>query len=146
MHILGAIVAGIVGTIVMTMVIDINRPNTDIVDMLGSMFYSEGNRILGTLLHIMIGTTFAIIYVVLWNAGIGSASLLWGAVFGAIHWLIAGAMLGGLTIVHAGVKAGTMNAPGIYMRHNNGIMAFADGLLGHIIFGIAVSIIYGLFV
>ena len=150
MNVLGAIVAGIVGTIVMTMVMVIaprmGLPKMDIVGMLSSMFTAEGNRTLGMVMHFMMGIVFAIVYALLWNAGIGTVSLLWGAIFGAVHWLISGVMMGGISVMHAGVKAGTVEAPGFFMMNNGGMMAFMGGLIGHVIFGMVVALVYGLFV
>ena len=150
MNILGAIVAGIVGTIVMTTVMMIapqmGMPKMDIVGMLGSMFSRDSNRPLGMALHLMMGIVFAIVYALLWNAGIGAVTLLWGVIFGIVHWLIAGAMMGGVSMMHAGVKAGAVEAPGIYMMNNGGMMAFVGGLIGHVIFGLVVALVYGLFV
>ena len=150
MNILGAIVAGVVATIVMTMVMMIapqmGMPKMDIVGMLGSMFNPDSNRPLGMALHLMMGIVFAIIYTLLWNAGIGAVTLLWGVIFGVVHWLIAGALMGGVSMMHAGVKAGAVEAPGIYMMNNGGMMAFVGGLIGHVVFGLVVALVYGLFV
>ena len=150
MNIFGAIVAGVVGTIVLTMVMNMapkmGMPKMDIVGILGSMFSPEGNRIMGLALHLMMGVIFAIVYALLWNAGIGATGLLWGAIFGAGHWLVAGLMIGGMSMMHAGVKAGTVNAPGVYMANNGGMMAFMGGLIGHVLFGLTVALVYGLFV
>jgi hypothetical protein len=149
MNVLGAIVAGIVGTIVMTMVMvlapKMGMPKMDIVGMLGSMLSPESNRLVGMMMHFMMGVVFAIVYALLWNAGIGTASLLWGLIFGAAHWLISGAMMGGVPMMHAGVKAGAVNAPGVYMTNNGGVLAFMGGLIGHVIFGLVVALVYGLF-
>jgi hypothetical protein len=150
MNIFGAIVAGIIGTIVITVVMAMSpkmgMPKMDIVGMLGAMFDPEGNRTLGMGMHLMMGVVFAIIYALLWNAGIGTVGLVWGAIFGAVHWLIAGAMMGGMPMMHAGIKAGTVNAPGLFMLHNGGVMAFMGGLMGHIIYGLVVALVYGMFV
>ncbi|GIK57426.1 MAG: hypothetical protein HND44_13005 [Chloroflexi bacterium] len=150
MNILGAIIAGVVGTIVITMVMamapKMGMPKMDIVGMLGSMFSPESNRTLGMAMHLMMGVVFAILYALAWNTGLGTVSLLWGAVFGAIHWLIAGAMMGGMGMMHAGIKAGAMPNPGVFMLHNGGMMAFMGGLMGHVIFGLVVALVYGLFV
>ena len=150
MNVLGAIAAGIVGTIVMTMVMmmapKMGMPKMDIVGMLGSMFSADGNRMVGMVMHFMMGIVFAIVYALLWNAGIGTVNLLWGAIFGMGHWLISGVMMGGMSVMHAGVKAGTVNAPGVYMTNNDGMMAFMGGLIGHVIFGLVVALVYGLFV
>jgi hypothetical protein len=149
MNIVGAIVAGIVGTIVMTMVMvmapKMGMPKMDIVGMLGSMFSPESNRMVGMVMHFMMGVVFAIVYALLWNAGIGTAGLLWGLIFGAGHWLVSGLMMGGVPMMHAGVKAGTVNAPGVYMTNNGGMMAFMGGLVGHLIFGLVVALVYGAF-
>lgn len=150
MNILGAIVAGLLGTIIITMVMNMapqmGMPKMDIVGMLGSMFSPEGNRTMGMAMHMMMGIVFAIIYALLWNAGLGSVGLLWGALFGAGHWIVAGTMMGGMSMMHAGVKAGTVEAPGVFMLNNGGIMAFMGGLIGHVIFGLVVALVYGLFV
>lgn len=150
MNILGAIVAGLIGTAVITIVMNMapqmGMPKMDIVGMLGSMFSPEGNRMLGLAMHLMMGIVFAIIYALLWNAGLGTVGLLWGALFGAGHWIVAGAMMGGMSMMHAGVKAGAVEAPGVFMVNNGGVMAFMGGLIGHIIFGLVVALVYGLFV
>lgn len=150
MNILGALVAGFVGTIVMTAVMvmapKMGLPEMDIVGMLGSMFDKNGNRTVGMIIHLMMGLIFAIIYAALWNAGIGSVSILWGAIFGVAHWLVSGLMMGGMGMMHAGVKAGTVDAPGVYMTNNGGMMASMGGLIGHVIYGITVALVYGFFV
>lgn len=150
MNILGAIIAGISGTIVMTMVMvmapTMGMPKMDIVGMLGSMFSADSNRMMGLVMHVMMGVVFAIVYALLWNAGIGTVGLLWGLLFGAGHWLVSGAMMGSMSAMHAGVKTGTVTAPGMYMMNNGGMMAFIGGLVGHLIFGLVVALVYGLFV
>ncbi|MCI0398377.1 MAG: hypothetical protein L0332_24355 [Chloroflexi bacterium] len=150
MNILGAVVAGLVGTIVITMVMAIapkmGLPQMDMVGMLGSMFSRESNRLVGLALHLMMGVIFALIYALLWNAGIGAVNALWGIIFGVVHWLIVGIMMGGMPMMHAGVKAGAVAAPGVYMMNNGGLMAFMGGLIGHLVFGLVVALVYGLFV
>ncbi|MFC1997981.1 hypothetical protein ACFLXI_10335, partial [Chloroflexota bacterium] len=136
----------IVMTMVMGMAPKMGMPNMDIVGMLGSMFNAQGNRSLGMILHFMMGIVFAIVYAVLWSAGIGAVSWLWGIVFGAAHWILSGLMMGGMSMMHAGVKAGKVEAPGMFMMNNGGMMAFMGGLVGHVVFGLVVALVYGLFV
>lgn len=149
MNIIGAIIAGVIGTIVITMVMamapKMGMPKMDMVGMLGAMFSPEGNRTLGLAIHLMMGVVFAIIYALLWSLGIGTQGLLWGAIFGAGHWLVAGSMMGGMPMMHAGIKAGTVQAPGVFMLQTGGVMAFMGGLMGHIIFGLVVTLVYGFF-
>ena len=133
-------------TMVMVMAPRLGMPEMDIPGMLGSMFNPGGNRTMGMAMHLMMGIIFAIIYALLWNAGIGTVRWLWGVIFGAIHWLISGLMMGGVSMIHAGVKASTVEAPGIFMMNNGGMMAFMGGLIGHVIFRLVVAIVYGFFV
>lgn len=150
MNIIGAIVAGIVGTIVITIIMamapKMGMPDMDMVGTLGSMFDKNGNRTVGLVIHLMMGAIFAIIYAALWNAGLGSVSILWGILFGIGHWLVVGLVMAGMPMMHAGIKAGAVDAPGVYMINNGGIMAFIGGLMGHVIYGLVVALIYGLFV
>jgi hypothetical protein len=149
MNILGAVVSGMVGTIVLSMVLALaprmGMPKMDIVGMLGSMFNKDGNQILGWGAHFMMGIVFAIVYALLWSAGISGATWVTGLVFGAVHWLIVGLMMGVIPMMHAGIKAGTVKAPGLYMTNQGGVMAFMGGLIGHMIFGLVVALVYGAF-
>lgn len=148
MNIVGAVVAGVAGTIVMSILLAMaplmGLPKMDIVGMLATMFTKTANTALGWVLHLMMGVVFAIIYAVLWSAGIGAAGAGSGALFGAVHWLIVGVIMGmGVPIMHAGVRAGTTKAPGYWMTANgNGMMAFVGGLIGHVVFGLVVGLVY----
>ncbi len=65
MNILGAIIAGVPGTIaissVMAMAPMMGMPKMDIVDMLSTMF-GRPNRLMGWMMHFMMGIVFALIY------------------------------------------------------------------------------------
>jgi len=149
MNVVGAIVAGLAGTVVMSMLMamapKMGMPKMDIVGMLGSMFDKKGNTMMGWGMHLMMGILFGIIYALLWSNGVGTASAVGGLIFGLVHWLIVGLMMGGVSMMHAGVKAGTVAAPGLYMMNNGGMMAFVGGLMGHALFGLVVGLVYGLF-
>ncbi len=150
MSIIGAIVAGLVGTIIISMVMlmapKMGMPKMAIWEMLGAMFSSDGNMALGWVIHLMMGAVFGLVYAVLWAAGIGSSSVVGGLIFGIVHWLVVGLMMGGMPMMHAGIKAGTASAPGVYMLNNGGMKSFMGGLMGHAIFGVVVALIYGLFI
>ncbi len=149
MNIIGAIVAGVVGTIVISMIMAMaprmGMPKMAIWEMLGSMFNKDGNNALGWVIHFMMGVIFAIIYAALWAAGIGSATLVSGAIFGVAHFLVAGLMMGGMPMMHAGIKAGTVQAPGVLML-SAGVMGFMGGLIGHAVYGLVVALVYGFFI
>jgi hypothetical protein len=150
MNIIGAIVAGLVGTIIISMVMlmapKMGMPKMAIWEMLGAMFSPEGNVALGWVMHLMMGAIFGIIYAALWAAGLGSVTVVSGLIFGVVHWLVAGLMMGGMPMMHAGIKAGAVSAPGVFMLKNGGMMGFMGGLIGHAIFGVVVALVYGLFV
>lgn len=127
MNIIGAIVAGLGGTIIISMVMmmapKMGMPKMAIWEMLGTMFSPDGNVALGWMMHLMMG----IIYTALWAASLGSVSVVNGLVFGIVHWLAVGLMMGGMPMMHAGIKAGTVSAPGVFMLKNGGMMGFMGG-------------------
>jgi uncharacterized membrane protein YagU involved in acid resistance len=144
-NILSAIVAGLIGTVAMTLVMAIapkmGMPKMDIIGMLSTMFGKQ-NRPLGMGLHLMMGIAFALVYAFLWSSGVGAATLTGGVLFGIVHWLVVGAMMAGMPMMHAGIKAGKVPAPGAYMQNNGGSKAFIGGLMGHILFGMVVALVY----
>jgi len=148
MNILGAIVAGLVATVVFTVVMvmapRMGMPKMDIVAMLGTMFGRE-NRLLGWMMHAMMGVVFGLIYAFLWSSGIGAVTWLWGLIFGAVHWLIVGVVMGMIPMMHAGIKSGAVKAPGLWMTNDGGMMAFVGGLIGHLVFGLVLALVYRLF-
>ena len=145
MNIVAAIVAGLVGTAAMSLLMvmgpKMGLPKMAIWEMLGSMFDSHGNNTLGWMAHFMMGAVFALIYAALWSAGLGAPTLIGGILFGAVHFVVVGLMLGGIPMMHAGIKAGTVQAPGVLML-NGGIMGLMGGLVGHILYGLVVALVY----
>ncbi len=49
--------------------------------------------------------------------------------------------VGGIAVMHAGIKAGTVQAPGVLML-KGGIMGLMGGLVGHILYGLVVASVY----
>ncbi len=147
MDILSAVISGIVGTLAISMVMAaapmMGMPKMDIVDMLSTMF-GKPNRILGWMMHLMMGVAFALIYAFLWSVGFGNPGWLFGLIFGAGHWLIVGVMMAVIPIMHVGIKNGDVDPPGLWMTNQGGIMAFVGGLMGHMVFGLVVALVYGL--
>lgn len=146
MNIVAAVLAGIVGTVIISLIMALaprtGMPKMAIWEMLSSMFAPQGSTSLGWVLHFMMGILFAIVYAVFWAAGIGSVSAASGALFGVVQWLIVGLMMGAMPMMHAGIRAGTAPAPGVYMLKNDGLMAFMGGLVGHVIYGVVVAVVY----
>ncbi len=145
MNYLAAIVAGLVGTLVMTMFMRMapamGMPKMDIVGMLGSMF-GKPNQMLGMIMHFMMGAVFAIVY---FFFGLAGGSVVTALLYGTVHWLIVGLMMGMMGMMHAGIKSGDVAAPGFYMTNNGGMKAFVGGLMGHLVFAVVVFYTYSLF-
>lgn len=145
MNVLGAVVAGVVASLVFSMVLamapKMGMPKMDIVSLLGSMF-GKPNQALGWMMHLMMGVVFALIYAFLWSAGISGATWLGGLIFGAVQWLAVGVIMGMIPMMHVGIKSGAVKAPGLWMTNNGGLMAFMGGLVGHMIFGVVIALVY----
>ncbi len=91
------------------------------------------------------GIIFAFIYGLLWANGVAHVTWLSGLVFGAIHWLIVGMVMGMIPVMHMGIRSGAVSAPGLWMTNSGGMMAFGGGLVGHMVFGIVVALVYNVF-
>lgn len=147
MNVLAALIAGLVGTAAMTLLMMLaprmGMPKMDVMGMLGSMVSQDAGRarLIGAVMHFMMGMVFAVVYALLWSLGIGSASALWGLIFGAVHGLGAGVMMPVMTRVmpspvsSAGVATASASPSG---------MSGMPGLLmGHMVFGLVVALVYG---
>ncbi len=142
MSILGAVVAGLVGTAVMSIAMALaprmGLPPMDFAGMLANLLGVPRLRALGFALHLLIGVGWAFAYAVLWSAGVGSPDVTVGLLFGIGHWLIAGALVGLLSYVRPGM-------PGFYFRNLGGSVGFFGGLMVHIMYGLTVGLIYQFF-
>ena len=147
-NLLAVVVAGLAGTIsismVMAMAPKMGMPKMDIVAMLSTMF-GKPNLMMGWIMHFMMGIIFALIYAFLWSNGIVGSNWIGGLIFGAVHWLVVGMVMGMIPMMHTGIKSGDVQAPGMWMTNNGGMMAFVGGLIGHMVFGLVVALIYNLF-
>jgi len=144
MNVLSAVISGMLGTFAISAVMAVaptmGMPKMDIVDMLSTMF-GKPNRILGWIMHLMMGVVFALIYAYLWSLGIGSPGWLSGIIFGAAHWLMVGLMMAVIPMMHVGIKNGEVEAPGLWMTNQGGGLAFIGGLMGHMVFGLVVALV-----
>ncbi len=139
MNIPSAIVAGLIGTIVMSIALAVapqmGLPKMDFVGILAALVGVPRARAVGFALHALIGMLWALVYAAVWSAGILSANVTTGALFGIVHWLIAGALLGLLTYVRPG-------GPGFYLRGLGGSVGFFGGLMAHVVYGLTVGLVY----
>jgi hypothetical protein len=146
MNIIGAIVAGLIGTVVLSALMRMGpmmgMPKMEIPQVLGGML--PGGTLTGWVAHFMIGVMWAIIFAALWSAGIGSAGALWGLIFGVGAFVVAGLAMPMMLTMHPQVKTGTMPNVGILMS-GTGMMGMMGSLMGHAVFGLVVGLIYGAF-
>ncbi len=137
MNIIGAVAAGLIGTAIMTMLMYsapmMGMPKMDIMGMLGTMVTprKETATGLGLVIHFMMGVIFALIYAFLWRLGIGSATWLWGLIFGAVHGVIAIVMMPMMLRMHP--------RPPVIA---SGPMTMAGQLMGHLVYGLIVALVY----
>lgn len=145
-----AVIAGLVGTAVMTMVLYMGiamMPR----QMTMNILYMEGSMVaralmpayvLGGMMHLGMGIMFAIIHTALYQAfNLESGLVGWGVLFGGAHWLVVGMGLGMLATMHPLMRSGEMEAPGAFaIRSPIGTrMGF---LMVHLLFGLVVGLVY----
>jgi hypothetical protein len=149
----GAILAGIVGALVMLVVIYGGRASgmtsMDLLRTLGSMVVpkADGPAIyaVGLMMHLMMGAAFGLAHAGLLHAldpsSSGAATGL-GIVLGLVHGMIVTVMMPMmLTIGHPLVRAGEAPAPGIVMT-GFGKMTPMGIVMAHAAFGLVTGAIY----
>jgi uncharacterized membrane protein YagU involved in acid resistance len=140
-----ASLGGVIGTTFMTGLMLIGKklglPAVDAHGILGFVQKSDQANSLGYFMHWIMGIVFALGYALVFRFVPGSPILL-GVILGIIHWLVVGWMFAFAPLVHAGMKAGTVEETGAYMLKSLGMKGFIAGMVGHIIFGLAVVSTY----
>ncbi len=141
-----AIIGGLTGTTLMTGIMlmghQFGLPAIDVHGILGYITQAERRTALGYVAHWLLGVTFALPYVWLFRI-FPENTILWGMALGVIHWMIVGGFFAFAPVIHAGMKAGTVKRPGAYMLRSLGPIGFIGGLVGHVVFGLTVAILYG---
>lgn len=140
-----AAIGGLIGTSLMTGMMLFGKrlglPAIDAQGILGYMIYADRSSPVGYIMHLILGAVFAIGYALVFRAVPGHLLLL-GAGLGIIHWLLVGWMFAFAPLAHAGMKAGTVKETGAYMLKSLGMIGFIAGMVGHIVFGVAVALTY----
>lgn len=150
-----AILAGAVGTAVMTVLMYMGSAmmgmRMDMPMMLGTMMLPPGQaaRALGMMMHFAAGIVFFIIYALLFDGfGLESATVGWASLFGAVHGVLAGMMMGMMGAMHPRMATATggqgtaaMEPPGAFGR-NMGAMAPIAIIVLHVVFGAVAGAVY----
>jgi uncharacterized membrane protein YagU involved in acid resistance len=129
-----AILGGLVGTIVLTMLMYIAAPmmgipKMDVAAMLGSML---GGWRMGMVIHFVNGVVlFPLIYAFVLFSKLRGTPILKGILWGVALWLVAGLMVMPMT------------GAGLFGAANGGLLAAAASLMGHIVYGALLGVIAG---
>lgn len=137
MDIVAVVVAGLVATVVLTLLMYgaplMGLSRMDMIGMMGTMF--TGNKTaayaIGTVSHFGMGVILALIYVWLWSLGLGDATWGWGVLYGAGHGLVALGSLPLMLKVHPRPPSMAMT-PAVIIGM----------LLGHVVYGVLVALTY----
>jgi hypothetical protein len=140
-----AIIAGLIGTSVMTGMMLVGKqlrlPAIDVRGLLGYITHPDRPNSFGYIVHWALGAAFAIVYARLFRVISGDIRVL-GAVFGIVHWLMVGWIFAFVPKIHAGMKAGLVKESGPYMLKALGMIGFVGGMVGHVVFGVTVALVY----
>ena len=148
-----AVGAGILATLVMTAVMYMGKfmmPKQmpmDLLYMLGSMMTKDRNiaYAMGAMAHAAAGIGYGIIHIALFVAfDIDDNLVLWGILFGAVHWAIVGMMMGMMKIMHPRIQDGTVADPGFFVTKlpPMNTMGF---LMVHLLYGLSIGAFYEAF-
>lgn len=143
----GIIVAGLVGTAIITMLMYyvgpvMGMPRMDIAQLLGSMVLPQGSSALalGMMVHFVMGVVFVVVYAAVWNATGIDVTWWSGLILGAVHTAVAFAGMGMIMPMHREVKVGSLASP-----LAGGAKGMMGMLMGHLVFGLVVALVYGAF-
>ncbi len=143
----GIIVAGLVGTMVITMLMYggpiMDMPKMDIAQLLGSMVLPQGGAAfaMGMVAHFGMGIIFTIIYAAVWNGFDINVTWWSGLIFGLVHAMVAAGGMAAMMPVHKEVKARRLDSP-----LAGGMKGMMGMVMGHLVFGVVVALLYGTYV
>ena len=129
-----ALLAGVVGTIAMTMLTYIapmmGMPEMNIPQMLSG--FMGVPIVAGWLAHFMVGSVFAVLFAYIFAPRFPGSPVVKGAVYGLIPWFLAQIMVN--PIMGAGVFALSTPAP---------MLMVVGSLMGHVVYGGVLGAVYG---
>ena len=148
--IVAAVVASLVATGVMTAMMYMGRAMMpaqmpmNILYMMGSMMSRSSGPLylMGFMMHFGMGVIYAIVHTSLYQAfGLESELLVWGLLFGAVHWVVASMGMGMMGSMHPRIRDGELAAPGAFLK-NYPMMSVVGFLMLHLMFGLVVGSVY----
>ncbi len=148
-----AVGAGILATLIMTAVMYMGKfmmPKQmpmDILYMLGSMMSTDKMPAygMGSMMHAGFGIAFALAHIALFVAfDIDDNLVLWGILFGAVHWMIMGMMMGMMKVMHPRIKDGSVPDPGFFVLKFTPMNAMGF-MMVHLLYGLSLGALYEAF-
>jgi membrane-bound metal-dependent hydrolase YbcI (DUF457 family) len=96
------------------------------------------------MIHLIASGLIALIYALIFDLlGIGDNLWFWGLVGGAVHWIIGGMFLAMVPAMHPEIPE-ERPAPGPFAK-NFGVPDVPAFLMGHLLYGLVVGILYAIF-
>ena len=145
-----AIGAGIIGGGIMSLMLYMGiammprQMKMNLFLMLGTMMVADTKMayVADAMMHGAMSIVFGLLHVAFYNAfDLGSALVAWGVVFGLVHWIVTGVMLGMVPMMHPLMRAGRMDAPGAFALGYPPATALGFLML-HVVFGVLVGAFY----
>ncbi len=148
-----AVLAGLIATLVMTLMMylanGMGMVKMDMPLMLGTIVAEPGGtaRLIGLGIHLVMGVIFALIYAAVWSGTGIAPSAGTGLLFGAVHGIAAGVMMGAIPVMHPRMSATaspggkTVLSPGMFAL-NYGVMGAAGVIMLHLVYGLVVGLVY----
>lgn len=145
---LPAVVAGLTGGLAMVIARLVLRAaglplRMDVTRIWGMLVGARGaaERPVGVVVHLVVSVAVATMYAAAFDiVGATSVLALWGLLAAVLHWVIAGFMMTVLPVAHPDIP-GKRFAPGAFVK-NFGGPDVAGFLIGHLVYGVTVSIVY----
>jgi hypothetical protein len=145
---LGAIVWGVVATVVFTLFGTMGKAmgmtKMDLLDLLGSAVTTPGSaasRRIGAIVHHTNGAILAVAWA--FGAALIGVPADWatGLAWGVILWVLALLMMTTIGSVHPAIRRGTQEDPGPAAL-NLGAMTPVGSLMGHLVYGLVLGLAY----
>lgn len=150
LDVVAAVIAGLVGTAVMTVVLYAGivmmpqQMTMNLLYMLGTMMTRNKGMayVVGAMMHTLMGIIFALIHALGYQVlSIESGFLLWGLIFGFVHYLVVGMGMGMVGSMHQLMRSGELESPGFFVK-NYPAMTAMGFLMLHLLYGVVVSVVY----
>ena len=146
--------AGLIGGAIMAAILYLgivmmpSQMRMNLFYIIGSMMMRDDEKIykVGSMAHAVMSIAFALVHVGIYEVvGLDSNLAAWGLLFGLGHYMVVGAMLGMLPMVHPRISSGELEAPGAFALAYPRPTAVGFFML-HLLFGLIVGGLYGAYI